>query len=861
MGNIKSKIIMPLMFAAICPTALNATVKKSENHPDSVYLLSYATPSNPKEGIRLAYSIDQKNWIGIGNNHSFVRSDFGTWGAEKNMFSPSVIQDTDGTWYAVWSLNQRSPQFATTLTHDLWIWKPQDYPFMAKGKNVISPVITKENGKFVVTYKTTEGEVYRTESSDFKQWSVPEKTSENNYKSKLTQAIVNGIEREGEVNRVAWQTVEKLITNVEAAAFRAQRDNERMADDEWRFKGLKEVKASLNVNLNDTKAISSDLIGIFFEDINYAADGGLYAELIQNRDFEYSKSDRGEWNSQTSWTLQGEGSEWTIETENPIHANNSHYSVLNTTKTGAQLINSGFDGIVTKKGEKYILSLFLRSLSKNGQKLRVSIKNGSEIIATSTFSASSAWKQYKTTLTAKSDADNATLCIEPLSEGKVGIDFVSLFPQNTYKKRTNGMRADLAQLLADIHPRFVRFPGGCATHGNGIDNIYHWKNTIGPLHERKGNFNIWGYHQSMGLGFYEYFQFCEDIGAEPLPVLAAGVPCQNSSRGGDGQQGGIPMDEMDEYLQELLDLIEWANGDAKTSSLARLRAEAGHPKPFNLKYLGIGNEDLISDVFTERYNYLCRGIRAKHPEITVVGTVGPFFEGSDYEYGWQIAKEEKLPIVDEHYYNSPGWFINNQKFYDKYERNSTKVYLGEYASRGNNLENALAEGVHITNLERNGDVVVMSSYAPLLAKEKHTQWNPDLIYFNNTEVKPTVNYYIQQLCGQNSGSQYIYNNLNVEDNNEAVFKRVASSVVKDEKTGDLILKLVNCLPSSVKLDINLGSIEGYQKAASKTVITGNYNERNLKPTVSSIEVSDKFDYELPKYSFTVIRIKHDTAKK
>ena len=423
------------------------------------------------------------------------------------------------------------------------------------------------------------------------------------------------------------------------------------------------------------------------------------------------------------------------------------------------------------------------------------------------------------------------------------------------------MRADLAQLLADIHPRFVRFPGGCATHGNGIDNIYHWKNTIGPLHERKGNFNIWGYHQSMGLGFYEYFQFCEDIGAEPLPVLAAGVPCQNSSRGGDGQQGGIPMDEMDEYLQELLDLIEWANGDAKTSSLARLRAEAGHPKPFNLKYLGIGNEDLISDVFTERYNYLCRGIRAKHPEITVVGTVGPFFEGSDYEYGWQIAKEEKLPIVDEHYYNSPGWFINNQKFYDKYERNSTKVYLGEYASRGNNLENALAEGVHITNLERNGDVVVMSSYAPLLAKEKHTQWNPDLIYFNNTEVKPTVNYYIQQLCGQNSGSQYIYNDLNVEDNNEAVFKRVASSVVKDEKTGDLILKLVNCLPSSVKLDINLGSIEGYQKAASKTVITGNYNERNLKPTVSSIEVSDKFDYELPRYSFTVIRIKHDTAKK
>lgn len=853
--------IASLLFAVICPATLNATVSQSESRPDSVYLLSYATPSNPKEGIRLAYSVDNKYWIGIGNNYSFVNSDFGTWGAQKNMYAPSMLQDTDGTWYAVWGLNEKSPQFATTLTYDLWTWKPQDYPFAVKGENVIAPVITKEQGKFVVTYKTSNGNVYRTVSEDFKTWSESERTDESNYKPRLVKAIVNGIEREGEVNRVAWQLVNNLITNVNATAYRDQRDNERMADDEWRFKGLKDVKASLTVHQNDTKVISSDLIGIFFEDINYAADGGLYAELIQNRDFEYSRNDRNEWNSKTSWSLNGEGTEWTIETETPIHANNKHYSVLNTSQPGAKLINTGFDGIVIKEGEKYNLSLFLRTSDKKGQKIKVSLMNEDKVIASATFSAGTSWKQQKATLTAKSAADNATLCIEPLSAGKLAVDFVSLFPQNTYKKRTNGMRADLAQLLADLHPRFVRFPGGCATHGNGIDNIYHWKNTVGPLHERKGDFNIWGYHQSVGLGFYEYFQFCEDIGAEPLPVLAAGVPCQNSSRGGDGQQGGIPMEQMDDYLQELLDLIEWANGDAKTSPLARMRAEAGHPKPFNLKYLGIGNEDLISEVFVERYNYLCRGVRAKHPEITVVGTVGPFFKGSDYEYGWKIAKEEKLPIVDEHYYNSPGWYINNQNFYDAYERNSTKVYLGEYASKGNNLENALAEGLHITNLERNGDVVVMSSYAPLLAKEGHTQWNPDLIYFNNTEVKPTVNYYVQKLCGQNSGSQYIHNILNVSTNNESVRLRVGSSVVKDEKTGDIILKLVNCLPSSVKLDINLGSIDGYQSKAVKSVITGNYNERNLKPSVSDIEVSDKFDYELPKYSFTVIRIKKDAKKK
>ncbi len=832
------------------------------SRPDSAYLISYA--NNPKDGLKLAYSVDNNYWIPIGDNHAFVKSDFGTWGAEKNMYTPSVIED-DGVFYAVWSVNERSPQFATTTTSDFWLWKPQDYPYVRAAGSVLNPVLVKYNGEFYVGFWNKEGKVFYTRSSDFKNWSEPQELPNNVSQEKIDEIMskvrpsfrtvnVAGNEVKGDVHRVAWSVVDNLITRVEAAAFRNQRNGERMADDAKRFRGLKDVKAELKVDLTSSKAISPDLIGIFFEDINYAADGGIYAELVQNRDFEYSKLDRGNWNAQTSWTLKGEGTEWTISTDEPIHKNNAHYSVLNTTKVGASLVNEGFEGIPVKQGDKYNLSLFLCKLSDKdkGVKVMVKLMDGDKMLASAKLSVPSQWKQLKATLIPTATADKAILAIEPLSEGTIGVDFVSLFPKNTFKNRPNGLRADLAQLLADMKPRFVRFPGGCATHGNGIDNIYHWKNTVGPLHERKSNFNIWGYHQTVGLGFYEYFQFCEDIGAEPLPVLAAGVPCQNSSHKGDGQQGGIPWDEMDEYLQELLDLIEWANGDPKTSALAKMRADAGHPKPFNLKYFGIGNEDLISDVFTERYNYLCRGIREKYPEIIIVGTVGPFYEGSDYEAGWRIAKEEKLPIVDEHYYNNPGWYIHNQNYYDKYERGTTKVYLGEYASWGNNLENALAEGLHITNLERNGDVVVMSSYAPLLAREGHTQWNPDLIYFNNTEVKPTVNYWVQQLCGANSGSRYINNVLRVDTHREDVRLRVGSSVVKDEATGDIIIKLVNCLPTDVEMKVSLGSSSTTKAQCS--VITGNFDERNLRPTTSELEVSADFSYKMPRYSFSVIRI-------
>ena len=800
-----------------------ASATAMANHPDSVFMKAYNT--SPGEGLRVAYSVDKKTWTPI--SRSLFNSDYGAWGAEKKMYFP-VLRYDGKQFYAEFVPNPKHPQIATTQSTDLYLWKPQDYPYLSQ------------------------------KDFDAKKAQLEKDSKEN-------------------IIRVPYCVVANLITKVQAAELRGQWDGERLAS--RALDGFKrDFTTEVNINLDDRKRISPELMGIFFEDINYSADGGLYAELIQNRDFEYTPVDNRNWNAKTAWKLEGEGTEWTIAESNPIHKNNAHYSILKTTAKGARLINEGWDGIALKAKDKYNLTIF----TKGKGKLKISIVSGDNTIAATTINATAAWKQQKATLTASATVKDAKLMIEPLQAGEICIDFVSLMPQKTFKNRANGMRADLAQTLADLKPQFIRFPGGCATHGQGIDNIYHWQATVGDLWERQPDMNIWGYHQSRGIGFYEYFQYCEDIGAQPLPVLAAGVPCQNSSRGGNGQQGGLPFEKdlngkpspytyngkpltMESYLQELLDLIEWANGDAKTSSLAKIRAKAGHPKPFGLKYLGIGNEDLISDTFTERYLYLINGIKKVHPEITIVGTVGPFWEGSDYEYGWQLAKKHSIEIVDEHYYNNVGWFLNHQDFYDKYDRNGTKVYLGEWASRGNHMDNALAEAIHLTNVERNADVVVMSSYAPLLAKEGHTQWNPDLIYFNNTEVKPTPNYYVQMLFGQNAGDEYVYSNLSLRPDLKDIRngwevmrdaeKRVKSSVVIDKETGDIIIKLVNAIPNDNTFNINMGDLAGYSKKATVTYIQGGINDRNINaPEKTYVSIDRKFFYKLPKYSMAVIRI-------
>ena len=513
---------------------------------------------------------------------------------------------------------------------------------------------------------------------------------------------------------------------------------------------------TVTIQAGQPKNISPDLFGIFFEDINYAADGGLYAELVQNRSFEYSAADHNGWNSLTAWELVARGGgkgSVVVETADPLNPNNPHYAVVTVENggSGVGLMNSGFDGIPLKAGELYEVSFFARQISGQPTLLDVRLESkGGLLYGEAKFSGlTKDWAKYTATIQGAEDAD-ARLVILISGAGTFCLDTVSLFPQKTFHNRPNGMRADLAQVIADLHPKFVRFPGGCLTHGYGLDNIYRWKNTIGPIEQRKEQFNIWHYHQSVGLGFFEYFQFCEDIGAKPLPVLAAGVCCQNSP----GGQHGIPMDQMQDYVQDVLDLVEYANGPVNSIWGAK-RAAAGHPAPFNLEYLGVGNEDAQTPTFGVRFKMIYEALKAKYPNLKIVGTVGPSPSGSDFNEGWKFANDLRVDIVDEHYYEKPDWFLSNLKRYDSYNSAGTKVYVGEYASWGNTLFNALAEAAYMTSLERNGDIVRMASYAPLLGKAQHMQWKPNLIYFNNTTVSPSVNYYVQQLFSRNQGDVYL----------------------------------------------------------------------------------------------------------
>ena len=619
-------------------------------------------------------------------------------------------------------------------------------------------------------------------------------------------------------------------------------NRETMRDDATRFASLPAtVKATLKVDASAEKPISDKLIGVFFEDISYAADGGLYAELVQNRDFEYTSRDHRGWNATTAWHSSRPIE---IATEHPLSKNNPHYAMLWPKDT---LWNEGWDGIAVEAGKNYDFSMYVFA---GGQKqdflIQLVGENGTVLAKAKLKTAASDWTQYTTVLTAKSGDAKARLAIVPLKAAHVGVDMISLFPQETFKNRKNGLRKDLAQAIADLKPKFVRFPGGCMTHGQGLENIYHWNHTVGPWQDRKPDFNIWNYHQTRGLGFYEYFQFCEDIGAEPLPVLAAGVPCQNSAANADGiggQQGGIPMADMPAYIDELCNLIEWVNGDPAKSKWAKMRADAGHPAPFNMKYLGIGNEDIISTVFEERCEMIAKALRERYPEIQICGTAGPFhFPSADYVEGWKFANDHRslFDLIDEHYYESTGWFIHHQDYYDQYDRQGPKVYVGEYASRSRTHESALAEALYLCNIERNGDIVEMTSYAPLLAKEGHHNWNPDLIYFDNTSLQLTPSYHTQHLFGNHSGDRYISSQLTIEPMGAAEQQlnlRSAASVVRDSKTGKKYLKLVNALPRelsitvdgiSIPADAKVVGFSGQPKDQTVTVTSGN-DSLQLKP--------------------------------
>ena len=637
------------------------------------------------------------------------------------------------------------------------------------------------------------------------------------------------------------------------------------------------------------KAISDELLGIFFEDISMSADGGLYAELVQNGSFEYSPAERDGWGAGTAWKVIRPGHSLgliEVRKDNPIHPNNPTYMRLHTERTkqfydytgwrGYGIQNDGFEGISVKAGEKYDFSVFFRNIG-NAKTVRVALVENKEgwppkdprLLAETTINVSNTnWAKYEAVLTPDSTSQKAALQILVLNEGDLDIDQVSLMPQDTYMG--HGLRKDLAQALADLHPRFMRFPGGCVVHGggDGFWDTYRWKTTIGPKELRRGLKNTWGYHQSMGLGYYEYFQFCEDLGMQPVPILPCGVSCQGTNGGWNmwptQAQDVVPMSEMDEWVQDALDLIEWANGDPATSKWAKMRADAGHPKPFNLKYLGIGNEEKISPEFCERFKYMYERVTKAHPEIVIVGTAGPGShpENPDFEAGWKLADELGMPIIDEHYYEPNSYFLSSRQ-YDQYPRDrKTKVYLGEYASKDKKLLDALAEGLYLQHVERNADVVVMTSYAPLFARKTNTNWNPDLIYFDNERPFLTCSYYVQQLFGQSCG-QYYYGDCvtfegdvaNIEQPQKDV--NYGQSVILNVKTRKLYVKLVNAGSDVKKAKVNLGRF-GLKKQAKKTVISGqpdaenNYEAQPIVPAIETIKAQKKFTLDLAPYSMGML---------
>lgn len=577
--------------------------------------------------------------------------------------------------------------------------------------------------------------------------------------------------------------------------------------------GYSQQSPSYDLTLDTKKAgtaIQSTMYGLFFEDINFAADGGLYAELVKNRSFDFPQSLMG-------WYAFGKVE---VKNDNPLFDKNPNYVVLSDPghphkRTGIE--NEGFRGMGFKKNESYRFTVWAKSLNTGeNQGIRIDLLDSkNDILNTQKLVInSSEWKKYEIVLTPKETDAKGRLRIFLDSKGSVALEHVSLFPIDTYKGRENGLRKDLAEALADIHPGIFRFPGGCIVEGTDLDTRYNWKNTVGAVENRPVNENRWhytfphrfypDYYQSYGLGFYEYFLLSEDIGAEPLPVVSCGLSCQYQN---DKEECHVPLSELDSYVQDALDLIEFANGPV-TSKWGKVRADMGHPAPFNMKYIGVGNEQW-GDEYVQRLAPFVKAIRAKYPEIKIVGSSGPSADGKDFDYLWPEMKKLKVDLVDEHYYKDPEWFLKSASRYDNYDRKGPAVFAGEYAchvpSRANNFQSALYEAAFMTGLERNADIVHMCTYAPLLAHVDAWQWRPDMIWFDNLTSMKTPNYYIQQMYAQNKGTNtaaLTRNNLPVSGQDG-----IYASAVYDKDENCYIIKVANTSPDSKDINVTLTGLK------------------------------------------------------
>jgi alpha-L-arabinofuranosidase len=511
-----------------------------------------------------------------------------------------------------------------------------------------------------------------------------------------------------------------------------------------------DAEASIKVDLDSATAISDELYGLFYEDINHAADGGLYAELVQNRSFEFSPADENSYHPLTGWTVTGTAA---VAADDGLNANNPSYLAA---AAGSRIVNSGYNsGIAVTAGDAYDFSVWARADQNANITVQLLDADGTPASGTATVNTGAGeWVELSTVLNASTTTVNGRLAVT--TDAAADLDMVSLFPQDTFLGRENGLRKDLAELIADLDPSFLRFPGGCIVNTGSFDpqsreRAYNWKDTVGPVEERLTNQNFWGYNQSYGLGYYEYFQFAEDIGAEPLPVVPVGTTgC------GDSPEITDPA-ELDRWVQDTLDLVEFANGPAD-SEWGSLRAEMGHPEPFGLDRIGLGNEE-YKDQFYANFPAFKEAIREAYPDIEIIGNSGVDDSGAVFDRSWEFMREQGVDAVDEHYYNSPEWFFANNARYDSYDRTGPHVFVGEYASRSNTWWSALSEASYLTGIERNGDVVDMASYAPLLSNIDYVDWAPDMIWFDNHQTVKSASYEVQKLFSTNAGDEVLASTL------------------------------------------------------------------------------------------------------
>lgn len=631
-----------------------------------------------------------------------------------------------------------------------------------------------------------------------------------------------------------------------------------------------------NLDLKENPApvtIQPTIYGIFFEDINFAADGGLYAELIKNRSFEFDEPFTG-WKQPNTKTLSPNLDSGFLTIYTDHSKSNKNYARITVLNNKNYLLeNEGFRGIGIHEGAKYDFSFDLENVSGNiaAVNARLVDESGKEIASVSTIIKQKGWQKYNTVLQTPRTVEKAKLQITFTGNGIVNMDMISLFPQDTWKNRKGGLRRDLVQKLDDLQPGFLRFPGGCIVEGRTLAERYQWKKTVGNVADREYLINKWStgfphrltpdYGQSFGLGFFEYFQLSEDLGAEPVPILSCGMACQFNTA------ELVKMEDLDPYVQDALDLIEFANGDSGTTKWGKLRADMGHAKPFNLKLIGVGNEQWGPD-YIERYKVFEKAIHAKYPGIKIISGSGPSPDGEFFEYGWKELKQLNAQIVDEHYYNSPDWFMRNAGRYDHYDRSGPKVFAGEYAAQSvgvvkpdnkNNWLTALSEAAFMTGLERNADVVHMTSYAPLFAHADGWQWTPDLIWFNNLKSYATPNYYVQKLFSNNKGTDL----LKVENEGKALSgqENLYATAVKDTKKNEIIIKIVNTDAQAKKININPINLKVGKKlnridlSAPALSSENNFNTESVMPKEeTSLLKNGKISAEIPANSLVVLKL-------